>query len=260
MCKVKVSILTIVRNPEVLWFHECLSSVANQLHSNIEHVIVDGSDEAYSSEVFEIVSQYPNSVYNRQLSNGLWPAFEEGLALCTGDVIGVINSDDYLADPHVLEEICTYFPDYDYIYGNSERVDVNGDRLYVQKPLKWLNSYLFDHLVFNISHHTLYFKRDILKDIPFLDDSYGVEAYDLIFCRKLFRSSLAGQNIKRTIACFRLHESNHSRSYSSSDTQLLYRAFTGSKHGYFLWRCFQYMVNPKYFYYLLRRTISEMFK
>ena len=257
MSDIKLSILTIVRNPESSWFRECLDSVANQSYHRTEHIIVDGSDEEFSLDVLKLVNKYSGTIYKKQLSKGLWPAFEEGLKLCSGDVIGVINSDDYLADLHVLRDICTYFPGCDYVYGRSERVDSNGSRLYVQSPFLWLNNYIYDHLVFNIKHHTQNFKREILNSIPFIDDSFGVQAYDLIFCRKLFHSSFLGQNINRIVACFRLHDFNHSRSYSSSDTKVLYTEFTGSKNGYFLWRCLQYLANPRYFYYLVKRTINE---
>lgn len=260
MSDLKISILTIVRNPDYSWFQECLRSVANQTYRNIEHIVLDGSDGPFSDNVLSIVDKYPGTVYKKQLSKGLWPAFSEGLEYCTGDVIGVINSDDYLADADTIDFVVKFFPEYDYIYGKSRRVDENNGSLYVQAPMFWLNNYLYDHLVFNISHHTLYFKRDILNSIPFVDDSYGVQAYDLIFCRKLFRSSFLGKDIRRILACFRLHSSNHSRTYSSSDTKLLYAKFNGSERAYFLWRLVQYVANPQYFYYLVKRTLKEILK
>lgn len=257
MEKIKISILTIVRNPDRNWFLQCLNSVEEQDYCDIQHVILDGSDEDISLEVERIVRSFPRAEYNVQRSKGLWPAFEEGLSLCSGSVLGVLNSDDFLNGSGVISEIMRYFPKVDFLYAKSRRVNAEGKELYVQSPFKLLNSYIYDHLVFNISHHTLYFKKDILDRYKFIDNECGVQAYDLIFTRKLYHSELERVYLSEVVANFRLHDENYSRSYSSGDTLMLYKKINGTSRGYLAWRIFQYVVNPKYFLYLVKRTLKE---
>jgi dsRNA-specific ribonuclease len=94
--EMKISIITISYNSEKT-IESTITSVINQPKNNLEYIIVDGVStdgtldiiEKYKDERFKVVSEK---------DNGISDAFNKGINLSTGDVIGIINSDDMLTE------------------------------------------------------------------------------------------------------------------------------------------------------------------
>jgi glycosyltransferase involved in cell wall biosynthesis len=114
----KLSILTVTYNSSET-VAETLESVKNQTYSNIEHIIIDGASK---DNTLEIVKEYPHiAKIISEPDEGIYDAMNKGVKLATGDVIGILNSDDIFASNEIIANITSIFQNnenIDAVYGN----------------------------------------------------------------------------------------------------------------------------------------------
>ena len=91
----KVSIITVTHN-SAKYLQECIDSVVNQTYRNIEHIIIDGGS---TDGTIDIIKHYDNHIakWVSEADNGIYDAINKGMNLASGEVIGILNSDDMLA-------------------------------------------------------------------------------------------------------------------------------------------------------------------
>ena len=99
----KVSIITVSFN-SVNTIADTIESVLNQDFPNIEYIIVDGNS---SDGTVDIIRQYENQIskWISEKDQGMYDAMNKGIAMATGDVIGILNSDDVYMNQHVISEL-----------------------------------------------------------------------------------------------------------------------------------------------------------
>ena len=104
-----VSIITICRNSEKT-ITKTIESVKNQTYKNIEYIIIDGKSE---DRTIDIVHSYKNNISKiiSEKDDGIYDAFNKGLNLYKGDLIGFVNSDDVLL-PNAIEILVDYYNRY----------------------------------------------------------------------------------------------------------------------------------------------------
>lgn len=120
----KISLITVTYNADE-FLETCIQSVLNQTYKDVEYIIIDGAStdstlsiiEKFSGEIDKVVSEKDMGIYD---------AMNKGIALATGNVIGILNSDDFFADDNVLENIAAEF-------ANSQADIVYGDLIYVSR-------------------------------------------------------------------------------------------------------------------------------
>jgi len=101
---VQISIITPVLN-KAAFINRCFESVARQSHQDCEHIIVDGgSTDGTVQLIQEYANQRPNVVWTSRRDRGQSHAMNCGLKMARGDVVGVLNADDYY-EPDVLEVV-----------------------------------------------------------------------------------------------------------------------------------------------------------
>jgi glycosyltransferase involved in cell wall biosynthesis len=118
----KISIITISYNSAGT-IHDTLQSLATQDYPDIEHIIVDG---ASNDKTLDIIAQFHKvSKLISEKDNGLYDAMNKGLQLATGDIIGILNSDDFYADNEVLKKVAAAFdnPHTHCVYGDLQYVN-----------------------------------------------------------------------------------------------------------------------------------------
>lgn len=106
----KISIITVTYN-SAKTLKETLESVLKQTYTNYEHIIVDGLSK---DNTIEIVKEYEEKyngklIYISEKDSGLYDAMNKGIKMATGDIIGILNSDDIYAHENVLQEIAEKF-------------------------------------------------------------------------------------------------------------------------------------------------------
>lgn len=89
----KVSIITVCYNSEKT-IEDTIRSVASQDYDDIEYIIIDGGS---TDSTLDIVKKNSNhvDVYLSEKDEGLYDAMNKGIKLASGDVIGILNSDDF---------------------------------------------------------------------------------------------------------------------------------------------------------------------
>ena len=114
-----VSIITVCFNSEAT-IRGTLESVRSQYYEKLEHVVVDG---ASSDGTVNIVNQYRDSVSTvvSEPDRGLYDAMNKGIHHATGDIIGILNSDDFFENKEVISAVVRLFedhPEVDIVFGD----------------------------------------------------------------------------------------------------------------------------------------------
>lgn len=97
-----ISIVTVTLNSDVT-LQQCISSVAEQ-RGNIEHIVIDGES---SDQTLRIIQENADhlSQWISEPDDGIYSAMNKGLALASGDIVGILNSDDFYVDDLALERV-----------------------------------------------------------------------------------------------------------------------------------------------------------
>ncbi|WP_216069141.1 glycosyltransferase family 2 protein [Acinetobacter ursingii] len=104
--KLKITIITVCYNSSAT-IEQTFKSVQDQSYENIEYIVVDGNS---TDGTVEIINRYQNIItqWISEPDDGLYDAMNKGIALATGDYIGIINSDDIFFDSEVVGRIANY--------------------------------------------------------------------------------------------------------------------------------------------------------
>lgn len=118
----KISIITICFNSAAT-LEDTIKSVLSQEHKDIEYIIKDGGS---TDGTLDIVKRYEGQLkWVSKKDKGIYNAMNQGLELVTGDVVGLLNSDDFYADQQVLSRVAKVFEDTETgaAYGDLQYVD-----------------------------------------------------------------------------------------------------------------------------------------
>lgn len=103
----KVSIITITYNSAET-VEDTIRSVASQTYPSVEYVMVDGLSK---DATLDIAKKYASTISKliSEKDKGIYDAMNKGVALASGDIIGILNSDDFYADENVIKDIVEVF-------------------------------------------------------------------------------------------------------------------------------------------------------
>lgn len=104
----KITIITVVLNGAAT-IRNCIESVRSQSHP-AEHIVIDGCS---TDGTLEILDGYRHCIARLVSApdRGIYDAMNKGIALATGEVIGILNADDFYAGPGVLAKVAGVFAD-----------------------------------------------------------------------------------------------------------------------------------------------------
>ncbi|MDQ7987528.1 glycosyltransferase family 2 protein [Pseudomonas sp. G34] len=120
----KISLITVSYNSAAT-IRDTIESVLQQTYADIEYIIVDG---ASTDNTMAIVSEYESRIAKvvSEPDKGLYDAMNKGVAMASGDVIGILNSDDFFESDSVLEAVADAFiraPEAQLAFGDIVFVD-----------------------------------------------------------------------------------------------------------------------------------------
>jgi glycosyltransferase involved in cell wall biosynthesis len=176
----KVSIITVTYNSEK-YLKTCIDSVLNQTYKNIEYIIIDGFSK---DDTIKIINSYGSQIqkFISEPDLGLYDAINKGITISTGDIIGLLHSDDFLISNEIVDVIVKSFNDnIDCVYANSQFINKNNGfytRFYYSGFFKE-NTIKYGLMP---SHPTMYFRNSVLKKYSLYNLKYKIASdFDLIF-------------------------------------------------------------------------------
>ncbi len=108
---------------------DTMRSVEEQDYPHIEHIVVDGHSQ---DETLDIVQQYPHrATLISEKDEGIYDAMNKGIRAATGDIVGILNSDDMYTDAHVISKVVKTFedPSVNACYADLQYVDAGNTSL-----------------------------------------------------------------------------------------------------------------------------------
>jgi glycosyltransferase involved in cell wall biosynthesis len=185
-----ISIITVCYNSENT-IQKTIESITNQTYQNIEYIIIDGKS---TDRTLEIINNNKGKISKivSEKDNGIYDAFNKGLKLYTGDLVGFVNSDDILT-PNAIEILVRYYKNYpkkDFFFGAVKK---HWGVLHGYKPWK-----IFFSWGFYSSHSTgFYIKKDAAKKVGFYNTKYKYSADYDYFYRMIVKHKLFGIGTKK---------------------------------------------------------------
>lgn len=161
----KITIITATFNSEK-YINNCLVSVAKQDYFDIEHIVIDGLS---SDNTLNQLNNYNHIAKTISAPDkGIYDAINKGIKIATGDIVGILNSDDFFADDAVVSRIAASFKKYDQL--EAVYADVNFvDRENIDKTVRHYSSKYFKPSMFRFgfqpAHPTFYAKREVFEEL-----------------------------------------------------------------------------------------------
>jgi glycosyltransferase len=189
----KISVITAAYKSEAT-VGEAIASVATQTHPDVEHLVIEGTSMDGTLEAIERAGHDRMRLISEP-DEGIYDALNKGVRNATGDIIGFIHSDDFLAHEGALARIAAAFddPDVEAVFSDLDYVSqANTSRVirhwstgpFHPRRLKygWMPA-----------HPTLYLRREVYERLGEYDINFGIAAdYDFIL---RYFSQATGQSV-----------------------------------------------------------------
>ncbi|MFC2098660.1 glycosyltransferase family 2 protein [Bacteroidota bacterium] len=171
-----VSIITASSN-SVGTISDTINSVLSQSYPTIEYIIIDGGS---TDGTIDLINSFGTRIskFITEPDKGIYDAINKGIKLATGDIVGILNSDDFFLNDFVIEKVSKAFNEneIDAVYGDAQFVDpLNTSkvvRYYSSKNFK-LGKFKFG---FMPAHTSFYVKRELFEKLGYYKMGYKIAA------------------------------------------------------------------------------------
>ena len=186
----KISLITATLNCADT-IEETIKSVFAQTYSDIEHIIVDGgSTDATLSKIEPWLQRCGDKIkYIEKSDKGVYEAINNGIKVATGDVVGVLHSDDFFTSADILESVARTFSDssIDMVYDDVHFVNTDSP----ERVLRYYSGAWFDRkkLRYGIAppHPSMYCRREVYLKYGLYSTDYKIAGDFDMFVRLLWK-------------------------------------------------------------------------
>lgn len=227
MQEILVSVITPCYNSGKT-IEKTLECIVNQTYHNIEYIIVDGGS---TDETLEIIEKHRQRLPERfrlisEKDSGIYDAMNKGIGLATGQLIGIVNSDDWYEKDAVEQAVAHY-------QGNPYEVIYGMQRTYLNGREKATFIYHHDFLPQQmITHPTCFVTADTYRDFGTFDLQYRSAAdYDLML-RYFESKKVVFTPVMRILSNFQLGGMSSSQTGVRENATIRYRRGYLSKSRY----------------------------
>lgn len=179
----KISLITVTYNSGAT-LCDTIQSVLAQTYTNVEYIVVDGLSK---DNTMDIVREYEPQFEKRmkwisEKDKGLYDAMNKGVRMATGDVVGILNSDDFFTANDVLEKVAAGFDEQtDAVYGDLHYVHPDD----LQHSVRYYSSKIFKRNLMRMgfipAHPTFYCRRECFDKFGYYKTDYKIAAdFDLL--------------------------------------------------------------------------------
>jgi len=195
---------------------DCIKSVTEQIYPDIEYIIIDGGS---TDETFKIVKKYKDKItrVTSEPDNGIYDAMNKGIKVATGDIIGILNSDDIYADKFVIEDVVKTI-------SNSNVDSCYGDLVYVdrdnpKKVIRYWRARNYNKERFKrgwmLPHPTFFVKREIYERYGCLNLDFPLAADYELMLRFLYKYEVNTVYIPKVLVKMRTGGTSNPGSYTA---------------------------------------------
>lgn len=195
----KVSLVTVTYN-SAKTLRDTIESVFSQTYENIEYIVVDGLSK---DNTMDIVREYEPKFQGRmryisEKDKGLYDAMNKGIRMASGDIVGIINSDDFYHRNDIIQLIVDAFNAYDIqaVYGDVRFV--NPDNL--NRTVRYYSSKIFRPFLFRFgfmpAHPTFFTFKKNFDELGYYKLNYKIAADFELLVRFLYNDSIRAKYIK----------------------------------------------------------------
>lgn len=188
------SIITVSFNSQYTIEDSIQSLIKQSIFSNVQFIVIDGGSNDNTNLILDKHSDMIDILISEK-DQGIYDAMNKGISLASGDIIGILNSDDVYANESVLEKVASIFqsnPDIDIVYGDLVYVDQHDLNKIVRK---WNSKAYYDRFFENANvppHPSVFLRRAVYDQMGLFDLNFKLAAdYEFllrIFQRNLFKS------------------------------------------------------------------------
>lgn len=246
----KISLITVTYNSSKTLL-DTFQSVFSQTYSEIEYIIVDGASK---DDTLSIIKEYEPLFQGRmkwisEPDKGLYDAMNKGIRMATGDVVGILNSDDLFMDDKVLADVAAAFDEQtDAIFGNLyfvDQEDVNQIvRVWKGSPYKSFKS------GWHPAHPTFYVRREVYEKYGGFDTTFDVSADFELMLRLIEKHGIRTKYLDRYMVRMRM---------GGESTGSIKNIIRGNKNIFRAFRKNEIKVSPLYpVYRLLPKVIDKI--
>lgn len=204
----KISVITVTRNSS-LTLTDTLESVLHQTYDNIELIVIDGLS---TDSTVDIIKQYEVKFKGRmrwisEKDKGIYDAMNKGIQRATGDIVGILNSDDFYSSDRILEEVAASFKKdhkIDAVYGDVHFIHQDQP----EKCARYYSSAYFRPWLlwfgFMPAHPSFYVKREVYQRYGLYSLDYNIASdYDMMV-RLFYKNKIKARYIKLDFVTMRI--------------------------------------------------------
>ena len=203
----KLSIITVTYNSERT-LRDTMESILSQTFQDFEYIIVDGSSK---DATLDIIREYEplfrgKMRYVSEPDKGIYDAMNKGFAMATGDVIGILNSDDFFTSEDVLQAVVDGFAgEYvDAVYADIHYVNTDD----LTKCVRYYSSSVFRPWMMRFgmipAHPSFYCRKAVYDQYGSFDTTYRIAADFEILLRLIFIHRIRTRYVKKDFVTMRL--------------------------------------------------------
>lgn len=170
----KISIITVTFNSSST-IKDCITSVNNQTYTDIEHIIIDGASKDDTVDIVKSLASRVTKIISEP-DNGIYDAMNKGIELASGEIIGILNSDDLFYDDGVVAKIVKTF-------NNNQNESLYGNLVYFNSDdkitRKWHSKPFTPGLFaksWSPAHPTFYCKKELYEKYGLYKTDYKIAA------------------------------------------------------------------------------------
>lgn len=194
----KISVITATYNSGKT-LRDTIESVLNQDYPDIEYIIIDGASKDNTTD---IIREYECRFNGRlkwisEPDKGIYDAMNKGIAMATGDIVGILNSDDFYTSNNILATVASAFKNnsIDAVYGDIHYVNDND----LKKCVRYYSSKAFKRWQMRLglmpAHPSFYCRKKLYEKYGGFDLSYKVAADFECLLRLIFVHKIRTQYI-----------------------------------------------------------------
>lgn len=210
----KVSLITVTYNSAV-YLEDCINSVVEQHYPDIEHIIVDGGS---TDGTIDIIKKYEAHIarWVCEKDRGMYDAINKGISMASGDIIGILNSDDMFASNDVIDAIVNCFIEHklDAVYGDLVYVD----KLNANRIIRYWKGVTYNRFHFTYgwmpAHPTFYLRRELIDEFGGYETHYFSAADYEFMARYLYRYRISARYLPKLIIKMRVGGQSNVTLYS----------------------------------------------